>query len=686
VTSMRRLLGATMMLRVDTINLPPAAPIGEVSVAGLAASDLIIVSGPNGAGKSVLTRPLKSPGLAGNVECVDQSGARQQYQAQGVNQSIAFVRSTQLMSGFRDLEGALALAANATADLHRERLLTQLSNTDLLRAGAVEAAQAEPGTIRMQREAYFAADRQCGQRPRTIDEYRRLGQDLAAIRGVAWAAGAMADADRLPNELLLQPELRTMQGLAQVRPAIDAICRAIEEPTAGQATGAARLTTATAELESSIADAVRELRIATVATATLDERAAAVRAAIDGAIRAAEDAIAAIDLLRDCRERAARYIRDRIGAGATCDACPVCEQPVDGSRLQGTIEAQLGGESQEASRWRATVKRLEEFRKSLQARVAAYGDAQRAAHHEHDLMRTAITRSAPNLRAAEGWAPSAVECADRVRIGCEQWLKRHAIAPSEDAVRDAQALRATAESAIVQLDRESARLNDGLPQAQQRFQAFQRLGSLFAIRAALDATEWTVSLDQVDAERRRAEQRDRWRKVLRSLAAESQARADAASSTVVDDPGVQERFRRLLARLAASQPALAGLAFRGSSVTAGGEDRSAALSEGQTVLANIAAVIAVVGKVCGSAAHRPGWIVFDEPTNGLDEENRDAVADYLGGITTQDLPGQIVVTTFDRPFADRLINEARRNGRRIRHIELPAFVPGRPVQPIDRVA
>jgi len=674
-----------MTLRVDAINLPPDGPIGAVSVTGLASSDLIVVTGPNGAGKSVLTLPLESPGSAGDVECVDETDARQEYRSRGVNQAIAFIRSTQLMSGFRDLEGALALAANATADLHRERLLTQMAKTELLRAGAVDAAQVEPGTIRMQREAYFAADRQCGQRPRTMDEYRRLGQELAAIRGVAWAADAMADADRLPNELLLQPELRTMQGLAQVRPAIDAI-RTIGVPPVGQESSATRLSIATAELESSIADAVREIRIPTVATATLVERAAAARTAIEGAIRAAEDAIAALDLLRDCRERAARYIRGRIGAGATCDACPVCEQPVDGPRLQGTIEAQMGGESQEASGWRATATRLEELRKSLQAREAAYGDAQRAAHHEHDLMRTAITRSVPNLRAAAGWAPSAVECADRVRAGCEQWLERHATGPSEDALRAAQALHETAKSAIEQLDRESARLNDGLPQAQQNFQAFQRLGSLLAIRAAIDATEWTVSLDQVDAERRRAEQRDRWRNVLRSLADGSQARADAASSTVVDDSGVQERFRRLLERLATSQPALAGLAFRGSSVTAGGEDRSEALSEGQTVLANIAAVIAVVGKVCGSAAHRPGWIVFDEPTNGLDEASRDAVADYLGGITTQDLPGQIVVTTFDRPFADRLIAEARRTGRRIRHIELPDFVPGRPVQPIDRVA
>ena len=685
MTSMRRRLGATMTLRVDAINLPPDCPIGAVSVTGLAASDLIVVVGPNGAGKSVLTRPLESPGSAGDVECVNETGARQEYRSRGVNQAIAFVRSTQLMSSFRNLEGALALAANATADLHRERLLTQIAETNLLRVGAVEAAQAEPGTIRMQRDAYFAADRQCGQHPRTIGEYQRLGQELAAIRGVAWSPGAMADADRVPNELRLQPELRTMPGLAQVRPAIDSI-RTIGVPPAGQESSATRLRMATAELESSIADAVRELHIPTVATATLDERAAAACDAIDPAICAADAAIAALDLLRDCRDRAARYIRGRIAAGATCDACPVCEQPVDGPQLQGTIEARMGGESPEASGWRATAKRLEALRKLLQTRKAAYRDAQLAASREHDRTRTAINRSVPNLRAAAGWAPSAVECAGRVCVGCQQWLERHAAGPSEDAERDAQALHETAKSAIEQLDRESARLNDGLPQAQQNFQTFQRLGSLLAIRAAIDATEWTVSLDQVDADRRRAEQRKLWCKVLCSLAKESEERADAASSTVVDDPGVQDRFRRLLARLATSQPALAGLAFRGSRVTAGGEDRSAALSEGQTVLANIAAVIAVVGKVCGSAAHRPGWIVFDEPTNGLDEASRFAVADYLGGITTQDLPGQIVVTTFDRPFADRLIAEARRNGRRIRHVELPDFVPGRPVQPIDRVA
>jgi len=66
-----------MTLRVDAINLPPKAPIGAVSVTGLAASDLIVVIGPNGAGKSVLTRPLESPGSAGDTgfEVKSTSGA-----------------------------------------------------------------------------------------------------------------------------------------------------------------------------------------------------------------------------------------------------------------------------------------------------------------------------------------------------------------------------------------------------------------------------------------------------------------------------------------------------------------------------------------------------------------------------------------------------------------------------------
>ena len=94
--------------------------------------------------------------------------------------------------------------------------------------------------------------------------------------------------------------------------------------------------------------------------------------------------------------------------------------------------------------------------------------------------------------------------------------------------------------------------------------------------------------------------------------------------------------------------------------------------------------MAVVGKVAGTPSHRPGWIVFDEPTNGLDDEGREQVADYLGGLTTDEVPSQIVVTTFNKDFAERLMTAATQAGRRVQHVDLPDFQLGRPFSPTLR--
>jgi DNA repair exonuclease SbcCD ATPase subunit len=103
-----------------------------------------------------------------------------------------------------------------------------------------------------------------------------------------------------------------------------------------------------------------------------------------------------------------------------------------------------------------------------------------------------------------------------------------------------------------------------------------------------------------------------------------------------------------------------------------------ALSEGQTALVNIAATIAVAGKVAGAPGHLPGWLAFDEPTNGLDEAARQQVAEYLGSMTMRDLPLQIFVATFDEEFAIQLQRTALNAGRRVRRVRLPPFRPGQP--------
>ena len=204
------------------------------------------------------------------------------------------------------------------------------------------------------------------------------------------------------------------------------------------------------------------------------------------------------------------------------------------------------------------------------------------------------------------------------------------------------------------------------------------------MRHALDAIPWEANLDQIDAAQRRDAQRVHWIAVLDNMSTELETRAAGAAMLVVDDPGVQTRFQRLINRLP-SHRRLNDLQFRGNQVELGQQNAGDTLSEGQNVLVNIAAAIAVVGKVAGTPDHRPSWIVFDEPTNGLDPEGCAQVAQYLGALTIADVPCQVVVATFDTVFAEKLMCCAESQAkRRVKHVSLPEFQPGHAVTPTIR--
>jgi hypothetical protein len=324
---------------------------------------------------------------------------------------------------------------------------------------------------------------------------------------------------------------------------------------------------------------------------------------------------------------------------------------------------------------------IDRARVSLESKLSAFNTANVQARQQHDRVLDAIRRIAPNLHSAIGWHPSVVGSADVLRNASELWMQRHSVSPSIEAVGAARALSALAHKQSEELTAMELDLNANLEADHQEFRALQALGVTLAIRHALDALAWEASLDQIDADRRRAGQRDRWVTVLDAMAREREARALSAAQQVVDDPGVQERFQRLIERLP-NHRRLNALQFRGDSVQLGQQNAEVTLSEGQNVLVNIAAVMAVVGKVAGTPDHRPGWIVFDEPTNGLDAESCAQVAQYLGGLTTADVPSQIVVATFDPVFAEQLMNcSVAQAQRRVKHVSLPGFQPGRAVTP-----
>jgi DNA repair exonuclease SbcCD ATPase subunit len=362
----------------------------------------------------------------------------------------------------------------------------------------------------------------------------------------------------------------------------------------------------------------------------------------------------------------------------------VCDQSADSHQLCRSLEGQVQGNDEEGERAKRRESEISTACKALQEAQTELQRETAEVVRAHADIRNEMESCIASLRPASEWHPTVSGVARDTRQRCDAWLQRHAATATADAFAEARAIRDASVQAVERMKREEHELNGDFAQAEADFHALKALGAALAARAALDAFPWEVRLDQVDADRRRRARRDQWLGTLQVMEQDRADRARTAAATMVDDVDVRARFRRLIDQLQSVHPGLAGLDFRGSSVQAAGQDRGKSLSEGQRVLVNIAAAIAVVGKVLDAASHKPGWIVFDEPTNGLDEQGRRQVASYLGGLSSAEVPCQIVIATFDDQFASCLLEAADKSSRRWKHVALAPYVPGRLVVPVIR--
>jgi hypothetical protein len=392
-------------------------------------------------------------------------------------------------------------------------------------------------------------------------------------------------------------------------------------------------------------------------------------------------ALEAKDALGQCRAIAARFLRTQIDRGVAVDACPVCASAIDSAHLCGQFATPAAAHDPEADGWRERERRFNALAMQLQAAASALEARRIEARGEHAAILTQLQRCADATQHPVAQHAPAVRAAWKtVHQCCCEWQGRFKNAtPSSAAVASAHGAVVQARQLLGALQAEERGLNEGLVQAQQDFAAFQRLGAALAARASLDAAPWDLALDEVQAASRRRAQRDRWIAVLTRMADARQAEADTVQSALVQDAGMQARFDALVSRI--PHPSVQTLRYQGRDVMRAGVASQGKLSEGQTALVNIAATIAVAGKVAGAPNHLPGWLAFDEPTNGLDEAARQQVAEYLGSMTRQDLPLQIFVATFDEEFANRLQRAALNARRRVRRVRLPPFRPGQPCAP-----
>lgn len=675
-----------MPLRVDQIQLSPNGPIGPVIVDSLAKFDLIVVTGTNGAGKSTLIEPLRRPGPAiGRVSCINEAGERSEYSAQGVNQKITFITSTELMSTFVGFEQALALAAGTTRFLHEGRLLAQMQRS--LNAPVGNNVNAEPPLLNNHRMAYLQADQLCANKVRTEAEYNRIGEGLALRTAARWQRLDLntQQSVRLNAENALRPQARSIAGLYELSQLLTELI-GLPVPASAIESNASRLHTATDELRVAIDHAATLISNEAALDASLEISQFADKA-LERCLEASKQIslwLAAKDVLRECRNSALVYIGNQNALGYLTENCVVCDGQVNSVELSASLEAQVAGEDTEGQKLRGVLNDIDLARVSLNTKLAAFKAADVLARREHERIVGAISNVLPTLYGAINWHPAVVNSVNELRVESQLWMQEHGVAPSIDAVDAASTLSALAKQKFDELVVTEQGLNTNLAADQQEFRTLQALGVALSMRHALDALPWEANLDQIDATRRRAAQRDRWIAVLDTMSTELGNRATEAANLVVDDPGVQKRFRCLIERLP-NHRRLNDLQFRGGTVELGQQNAGDTLSEGQNVLVNIAAAMAVVGMVAGTPDHRPGWIVFDEPTNGLDSKGCTQVAQYLGALTITDVPCQVVVATFDTVFAEQLMSCAVLQGkRRVKHVALPEFQPDSAVMPTIR--
>lgn len=690
------------MLRVSRISVPALPAVGgaglEVPGEGLdlAAFDLVVVFGPNGSGKSLLTAPLREP-PAGLV-LVDAAGNEQGFgrgRALGMDRGLLVRASAELMSEFHSLKAALGKAAGITRAADEVRILEKLlapRGQHSLVTLRPESSREIPLEIRQARDDFRHAEQRAQAAvgpdvPLSLAAYNALGRQVAAITGRAWLEQATVDAIAMrAAEEAVRPAPVVTRGSGDLTAACHRSLATLRGPDA-------TLVSAVEQAESLLAAAIAAVdRLAVVPAAAARPAAAEwpshCRAAAKELVEQADDevrVIASLDALAHLRQEAF----DIMDPG-TATACPVCEAPIDRHGLLAALRAAIATTAPDLEGRRAKVKMLREQARERELAAekidaALCGVAERTRMVEVTLRQWSgacgvlVDAATPraewdarirSLAEALGTAAAAAGAACE-QAGGDVRSRLKAAADRVAAVREAAA---TAARAVEDLDRGA---NQGLAEAERIFNQLVPLRELLVCRHGFNGRRWEPSWerDRDDAARNRL--LDVWIQAAQGLRSDRLQRLANTEAEILGQAEVQRRFRGLLDSL--GHPLLAGVDLAADSlvqdggVVIGGRRKDSRLSEGFTVLVNLAAFIAVAGYVAEGQEHEPGWVVIDEPTNGLDVENRRKVAEYLGGLDLTAMPRQIFVTTCDDAFRRLLVAAAAGSGRRTLELRLPGW-------------
>jgi ABC-type cobalamin/Fe3+-siderophores transport system ATPase subunit len=663
-----------MPLKVSTITLGERNPIGRRTLDNLDTADLVLLVGPNGSGKSSFLAPLKRTGTQGSVSVLDDGGTLTEFSSTNVQQSITFISSQDLMTRVRSLASAIALAADAS----RLRVETKALESCITGLQADQTSDtgptAPPELIHLQ-EVYLTEDEACPPMPRTDAHYATLGKRAAEAVGLEEWPGFDPDPTvGKENEARLRPTLRSLAGLETIQRVMTTLDGLQVEDDAGPASKAASANRELQEARNEAAQCIDLQPSDSVddAISRLDDAAATVRRLID-----------ARDYLATCRRSALEYLKSPSNRPDTAPTCPVCSQSIDldavSQGLHMHLDSAAATDDTEGAALKQSFKRFRDLATSLRDKASTARTREEAANNALAVIRSELARVQQSLQPAAGWHGDVTSLANSLCERIASWVAEHGTVASPQGETTLGRIVDDARNGLESLRQQADALSNRLHADQTTFNELQALGRVLRARLKLNAFQHEVALDEAEARRGRTDRRERWLRVLREMKADRERQADTARDRVLADGSTRERFTRLMERFEDVDPWLAALSYDGrddggnAGCVSHGNDSVTDLSEGQTVLVNLAAALTVASVVIGKPEHRPGWIVLDEPTNGLDGKASTYVADYLGSLGTQDLPGQIFVATFDDAFAGRLKSKAIESGRRVRVITLDRF-------------
>jgi energy-coupling factor transporter ATP-binding protein EcfA2 len=678
------------LLRIDLLDTSATEQLGAHVVRNLAGFDLVVIHGPNGSGKTTLASLAMTPNRG--MLAVDLR----------VGQPIAFDRSVvcepkllhrnsaQLMAPFENLESALRAAAGLDRLRQEEALLRLLlgdrSNSRFgLRPKLVPTAVSQtPAEVAQAVDDYLTADRALsharGSFPLvSLQTFNTLAAELARLRAVMFEPVSHTGVSDLARAIeLLTPRLSQQPGMADVSGALQRLVAALPSETSdvsdSQLAAAERACLGAIESAAMLLEPHRHPTQPTSPSAWTN---ACLTLGDEMKREAAElqAMLARRDQERELRRQAKALLEQEHGF----DECPVCQHQQSRSLLAQTLTSLLSSPdaSTAAAQERlARCKELESDARHLAMQLEQVAESRKTALTRIDRERggwmLACTQAIAALQPNDGWTSSIRETAQRISQQC-----REAINIAGAACREAMcALREHATRSVQTLQAEDRNMHRSHEYALQLHEQLRALGRALLKRSALNVLPWPCTCAQEAGRAARLKVVETWVRSVNRVIEDRKARMNNATSAIVEKPEVRTLFERLISKI--QHPLLpSGTTVGPSSVKQPGSDApidtSEALSEGYRVLVNLAAFIALAAGAQGHAGHACGWIVLDEPTNGLDPFHRNLVAEYLGSLSTADMPCQIIVATFDERFMNGLVEAARRSNRRWKVLELPAW-------------